>query len=158
MALRAIDGFSVEEGPHRGRWVRVEVPDTWHLLLDLGEDGQGVVETSFSIRGTRAPQLELWGRRGTMALDLLDVSAPLKLLQAGPAWQRLEIPRTGRRAGPDHLLGIQHLVDCVREDREPVLSADHALHVVEILEKAAEAAAEGRTLELETSFHRGRIA
>jgi predicted dehydrogenase len=57
-----------------------------------------------------------------------------------------------RAQGPDHLLGIAHLVDCVQQGKEPVLSVEHALHVVEIVEKATRSAHEGRTLVLETTF------
>ena len=57
-----------------------------------------------------------------------------------------------RQGGPDHLLGIEHLVDCVQNGKEPVLTAEHAIHVVEIVEKAAQSAREGRTLPLETAF------
>jgi predicted dehydrogenase len=74
------------------------------------------------------------------------------LLRAGEGWQTIDLPRTGRARGPDHLLGIEHLVDCIQHDREPVLSIDHALHVIEILEKAAIAAQTGRTHVIESVF------
>jgi predicted dehydrogenase len=45
-----------------------------------------------------------------------------------------------------------HLIDCIREDREPIPSGEHARHVIEILEKAYQAAREGRTVDLTTSL------
>jgi hypothetical protein len=38
------------------------------------------------------------------------------------------------------------------EDRQPVLSAEHALHVVEIIEKAAQSSREGRAFPIESTF------
>jgi hypothetical protein len=40
-------------------------------------------------------------------------------------------------------------VDCLQKAEKPVLSLEHALHVVEIIDKAERSAAEGRALELE---------
>ena len=83
---------------------------------------------------------------------MLDVTAPVEVLRAGAEWERVELPRTGRAAGPDHVLGVEHLLDCIQNERESVLSVEHALHVVEIIEKAALSAAEGRALEIESAF------
>jgi hypothetical protein len=41
-----------------------------------------------------------------------------------------------------------HLVDCVQENRSPVLNIEHAAHVVEILAQAARSAEQGSTLNL----------
>jgi predicted dehydrogenase len=103
------------------------------------------------VQGTRVPQLELCGLRGTIAVDLLDVSAPVELLQAGSDWASVTVPHA-LQAGPDHLLGIEHLVDCVDGGAAPVLSIEHAIHVLEIIERAAQAAQEGRTLSVESTF------
>jgi predicted dehydrogenase len=83
---------------------------------------------------------------------LLDVSAPVEVFRAGQGWETVPLPRTGRAAGPDHLLGIAHLVDCIQTGQEPILSAQHAIHVLEILETAARASAEGRTLPVESTL------
>jgi predicted dehydrogenase len=55
-------------------------------------------------------------------------------------------------AGPDHILGVQHLVDCVRERRHPVLSAEHAIHVLEIVEAVRRSAETGRAVEVLSTF------
>ena len=90
------------------------------------------------------------------ALDRLDCEESLaKFFRL--AWRQVEPPFTpegppGRRSGPDHHLGVEHLVDCILNEREPVLNLDHALHVVEIVERCAQSAATGRTLELTSTF------
>jgi predicted dehydrogenase len=80
------------------------------------------------------------------------VSAPISLLRAGQGWESITLPRTGRESGPDHLLGIEHLVDCIQQQQRPVLSINHALHVVEIIEKAKQSAEQGVTLDIESIF------
>jgi predicted dehydrogenase len=151
LAARAQRSFTVEEGPARGKVVPIEVPDNWHMILDFGDQRLASVEASNCVQGTRAPQLELLGLRGTIAVNLLDVSAPVEVLRASGEWERVAVPHE-RARGPDHLLGIEHLVDCVQNGQEPVLSVEHAIHVVEIVEKAAQAAREGQALALETTF------
>ena len=51
--------------------------------------------------------------------------------------------------GPDHLLGIRELLDCITEGRAPVPSARHAVHVLEVIEAARESARTGRTVTIQ---------
>jgi predicted dehydrogenase len=44
------------------------------------------------------------------------------------------------------------LVDWVREDKPSIVTAEHARHVIDIIESAYRASATGRTQELTTSF------
>ena len=49
-------------------------------------------------------------------------------------------------------IGVKDLMEALEEDRELVLTAEHARHVVEILSNYKIAAREGRTVSLETTF------
>lgn len=152
MAGRVLQSFVVEEGPARGKEVRVEVDDHWHILLDFGNARLATVDVNYCVQDTRAPQLELFGLNGTVALNLLDVSAPVEVLRVDTGWEQITPPRTARQAGPDHFLGIAHLVDCIENNAEPILSVEHAIHVLEIIEKTMLAAAQGRTFAIESVF------
>lgn len=145
-ATRTSAGFTVSDGPFAGRAVPVEVPDHWRLLLELEAGYLASVDADNCVLGSRAPQLEIFGRDGTIALNLLDVAAPIDFLRAGRGWESIPVPRTGRESGPDHLLGIEHLVECARTGNPPVLSLEHARHVVEIMDQAERSAAEGRAM------------
>ena len=47
---------------------------------------------------------------------------------------------------------IMHMVDCVLNDREPAVSAEHARHVIEVIELGYLAARTGQTQEMKTTF------
>jgi predicted dehydrogenase len=150
-AGRVQQEFSVADGPFAGRSVPIAVPDLWRLTLDLGGERLAGIEANNAVQGTRAPQLELHGLRGTIAVNLLDVAAPVEVLRPGGDWEEIPVSHT-RERGPDHLLGVEHLVECVTTGRRPILNIDHAMHVLEIVDKAAASAATGRALDLQTTF------
>lgn len=152
MTGRAQADFVAADGPAAGRRVPIEVEDNWHMLLDFGGQRLGYVAANNCVQDSRAPQLELHGLRGTIAINLIDVSAPVEVLRAGKDWERIELPKTGRAAGPDHLLGVEHLVDCILHEQPPVLSAAHAIHVLDVVERAAESGREGRTVVVESGL------
>jgi predicted dehydrogenase len=131
--------------------VPIEVPDNWHLILDFGGETIASVTASNVAVESRAPQLELCGLQGTIVVDLLDVAAPVETLLPGQAWQQHALPHE-RASGPDHLLGVAHLIDCLTTGIRPVPSIDHAVHVIEIMEAAAESSKTGRAIELHTTF------
>lgn len=148
---RTRDSFVVADGPAAGKRVPVEVADNWHLLLDLGGGRLASVQANNVAQDSISPQLELFGATGTLALNLLDVSAPIEVLRDG-AWETLALERTGRAAGPDHLLGVEHLVNCIQNDTAPVLNSAHAIHVLEILAGAEQSARDGCAVTLTTTF------
>ena len=149
MAVQAQHEFVVRDGPARGKLVPIEVPDTWQLLLDVDGDVLVTILANNSAVGTRAPQLELFGLEGTIAVNLLDVSAPVELLRDGE-WTLHEVEHE-RERGPDHLLGVAHLLDCIDQAHEPLAGIDHAIHALEVIEAADRSAREGRHIELPTA-------
>jgi predicted dehydrogenase len=158
MVSKVLDSFVVEDGPVAGKRVPVEAEDNWHLILDFGGGRLVSLAANNVVYGSRCPQVELHGLQGSIALDPIDVASPVEVLRKGQGWQTVMPPfpgnqGNGRQSGPDHHLGIEHLVDCIQQDRQPLLSIEHALHVVEIMEKAAQSAVEGRTLALSATSY-----
>jgi len=148
MASRAMQSFVVAGGPFRGKTVPVEAEDTWQVIARLG-GCIASVEANFSTVGSAAADCELRGERAAVAFSLFDVSAPISLLPAGQSdWTEIPVAHE-RAAGPDHLLGIRELLDCLAEGRAPVPSARHAIHVLEVIEAARESARTGRTVTIE---------
>jgi predicted dehydrogenase len=47
---------------------------------------------------------------------------------------------------------IEHLADCIRDDRLPVASGHHARHVLEIMLAAERSVVEGRVIHVASTF------
>jgi predicted dehydrogenase len=146
MSSRTRDAFEVAEGPAAGLRVPVEAADNWHLVLELQDGCLAAVEANFCAHATAAPELEIRGDVGTLALSLLDVSQPVRLFAEGE-WHETGVPHA-RSAGPDHLLGVEQLVESVVYGGEPSLSADRAIHVLAVIAGARLAAAGGHAVEI----------
>lgn len=153
---------TVRGGPYKGKQIEVTADDNTLFMLDFGNSAFAVIDGTFNVNAAKSPQIEIFGREGTINLNnqYLDPSvAPLEIyrLDAVPGIDGWIAP------GPNSLVDAQsrrygravmvkHLVECVVERKHPVLSAEHARHALEIMVKAVESARTGRVLELETSF------
>ena len=139
LSQRTRTSFTIGEGPHAGAVVPIESDDLWQVLVEL--DGcVASVEANFATADSSAPECELRGDRGAVAFSLLDVGAPVSvLLDDGQGWRDVEVAHA-RAAGPDHILGVEHMVECIRTGAAPIPSAGHAAHVLDILEAARGAA------------------
>ena len=143
----------VRGGPFRGKRIDVEMEDNILLMLDFGNATFTFVDGTFCVRAATGPRLEIYGSKGTITVPRQRGGQPFRLyreeLDLGiRGWTELELPeRDNWFTG-----AVAHMIDCILEDEEPVVSAEHARHVIEIMTKAVEAARQGRTLELETTF------
>lgn len=142
-----------------GRVIDVRTFD--HVLLQLEfADGMAQLTTSFAVPASRAPVIEVHCTEGSVSLGQEGWFDPVASIEVytrdeendGAEGWRVEAPST---AGPvDNLIGMgpAHFVACLRGEEQPVLTAEHACHVLEIALRAKESAAAGRALALETTF------
>jgi predicted dehydrogenase len=162
------------------RDVDITAHDNGVVLLDWGEGTVGTVDGGFTVVQPEGPSLVIHGSRGVISQvkgtgvfrvyqkdgdgaypqgwSVLDASGAV--LGEGDA--RPSVPARGPRVVEDgrpvsgQLRGpapdIAHWAECVGGGAEPILSAAHARHVVEIMEKAAQSSVEGRALALTTTF------
>ena len=147
---RTRDSFDIAEGPFAGRSISVEAPDAWHLVVRLADGALASVEANNCAAAAIAPELELRGERGALGVSLLDVSEPVQVRVDGEG--RTEAVPHERAAGPDHILGVEHLADCVEDGVEPVVSVAHARHVIAVLQAAALSTVEGRSVAVNSDF------
>lgn len=61
-------------------------------------------------------------------------------------------PWEGRAQGLFRAALVEHLMDCLEDGGQPVVGAPHGRHVLEIMLTARQAAREGKTLSLTTTF------
>jgi predicted dehydrogenase len=158
-------------GPFDGLEIAVTEDDNALLLLDFGEARFAVVDATFNVVATKAPLAELYGTEGTLLVgrpggqpDTGRPAAgqlPLELfrLDAAPGlagWiapQAQEaVPEPDRAVTLSRAVLVDHLADILDHGVSPVTGADRARHVLEIMLAAKTAAAQGRTVELTTTF------
>jgi len=140
-------------------------PDNYMVILDFGDQTLGFVDGTFCCKSpydqTRW-DAEYYGSEGIVYMN--DMTTGLR----GPLEVYLEKEVRGFPRGwlkpfppksefwlekiPMENLGLIHWVNCILEDKEPLNSAEHARHVVEVATKAVESAETGRALEIQSSF------
>jgi predicted dehydrogenase len=148
----------VRGGPLTGQTIEVTTPD--HVLINLGfENGAlGQLLASFGTAATLAPWLEVHCTRATVSFggESHDRESPVRVYidddspAAREGWQRdPDVP-----VDPYNVVetGIRHFVDVLRGVSEPILTAEHARHVLDITLKAYASIADGETHATETTF------
>jgi predicted dehydrogenase len=140
----------IGQGPAAGQRFRSEVADSVHLHLDFGHFFASF-DVSWCVPASRSATLEVYGEHGTLSGDPTYANTPIHIFRPGSGWMVDEsAPRLPR--SDDWFQGVAHLVDCVLHDTEPVPSAAHARHVLDIMLTALRSAQEGRALALQTTF------
>ena len=150
MSARTRNSFTVADGPNAGQRVAIESDDNWQLIVRLGTGALATVQSSFCIHQPAGPDLELNGERGTIAVSLIDGSHPVRVLTED-GWFDEPVDHV-RPAGPDHLLGVEHLVDCVEHRQDPIVSLAHALHVVDVRAAADASARSASFVDVSSRF------
>jgi predicted dehydrogenase len=97
--------------------------------------------------------MEIYGTDGTIAASVWEARQPLVMWRDDPrlglrGW--IEVEADVRPL--DLASGVDHMVECILDGKQIIPSGEHARHVVEIMNKAIEAARTGRTQELKTIF------
>jgi len=151
----------VRGGPNKGKRIEVEEDDVTLLTLDFGDSIFAMLDTAWvNVRATRVPDLEIYGSKGVISKSGGHAKSRefiLELYRDEPelgirGWTEVELIPPERPLPPLQVLGLAHAIDCVLEDKKPILSGEHARHCIEIIEKAFIAARTGITQELETTF------
>ena len=134
--------------------------DQMLIHLDFGEHVFAQVLSSFAVPGSRAPAFELHGTGGSMSIGMgtwYNANGGTDILKFDPAtgggsgWES-RTPPVESPFGDIVSAGVPHFVAVLRGDEQPVLTAEHALHVLEIMLKATESASAGTSLDLTTTF------
>ncbi len=162
--VAAISGILLPEREWKGKKIHVEMDDCTTFVLEFADGVQVTVNTSFIKGSPVSPSLELVGSKGAIIVGGRGSQGVAEL------WVQSErrgtygyendlkevLPREDVRypLGSHILSDILHLAECIREDKTPRVSAEHARHVIEIIEKAYEAAHTGITQPLITEFER----
>ncbi len=148
--VMAMTGVAVPERVVGNELMQVEAEDNAHVLIDWGGSVFGVVTTGFTMQKYRSPALEIYGSEGTIQM-MGDDWAP-----SGYELWRNDIGAWQIYDGMDRLWnwtdGIRHLVECIQNSEEPIVTPEHAYHALEIMIKAQESGEDGQAKELKSTF------
>jgi predicted dehydrogenase len=153
---------TVRAGPLTGQTIPVGGPDHVLINLEFANGSLGQLLASFGTANTQAPWLELHFTNGTLSYagTSHDPEAPASIYFDDDSPLGLEGWVHGLRPPPpdDGLgsveSGIRHFVACLRGEEAPVLTAEHARHVLDITLKAYESIADGNSHDTTTTFSR----
>ncbi|MFL5681188.1 MAG: Gfo/Idh/MocA family protein [Chloroflexota bacterium] len=149
----------VRGGPRTGESIPITAPD--HVLINLEFDNGalGQLLASFGAANTRAPWLELHFTDGTLSYGgaSYEPDAPASLFLDDDSALGLEgwIEGLGPPPPDDNLgtveAGILHFVACLRGEETPILTAEHARHVLDIVLCAYQSIDDGAAHDTKTT-------
>lgn len=149
----------VRSGAYDGKIIKADrIPDQYVITLDFGEGRMAVVDTGFAEKASKAPNIEIFGDKGTICFTESYMNNPIPEIYIDDiekgirGWMQ---PMPGTKPYKKMISQcccLGDMVDAIENDKTPILSAEHARHVLEIMCKIPQAIEEGRTIELETAF------
>lgn len=146
--VTAYSGMIVPERDYHGEKIACDMDDNTMLMLDFGDSLFGFVSASPKGSVTEGFQPNIYGTKGSIVGTKFgdqDLKQPYDF--------------------PPHVVGehqelreyhvfedMMQLADWVRDDKPTIATAEHARHVIEIIEAGYLAAETGQTQELKTTF------
>ena len=136
-------------GAFKGKRIDVEINDNSLLSLDFGGATFGWVDATFCVAASKAPSVEIYGSEGTLAIESRGMLQSLQWYKPErKEWVEVEVPEVP----PVRDLGVYHLVNHLIEGTPLILTGERGRHLVEIMDKAVDAAERGCAIDLTTSF------
>ena len=148
----------VRGGPLTGERIEVTTPDHVLINLEFTNGGLGQLLASFGTASMRAPWLELHMTGATISFggQSHDPMAPVSIYidddtpAAREGWHEdLELPVDEHGVVET---GVRHFIDCLRGAATPALTAEHARHVLDIIEQAYASIDDGASHRTSTTF------
>ena len=158
--VTALSGIRIAEREFHGRIIPCNMDDNTLMLLDFGRSLFAVVYgvAAGELLTQHVGQPMIFGTRGIIAGNLLNgqpIDYPGREVDefAGDYTLQPHVVGTHRLMEEAHVFeDIMQLVDWIRDDRPTLVTAEHARHVIEIIEAAYRAAKTGMTQSLHTTF------
>jgi predicted dehydrogenase len=133
-----------------GKTVRTAGADVSHVLLRHADGGLSSVISGHCIQRYRRPGLEFYGTEGTANLlgDDWDPRGFEIWRNSAGCWEEFE-PVDPTWLWAD---GLAEMVHALAEERQPLHSLEHDLHLLEVIEASKKAAKEKRAVPVQSRF------
>ena len=158
MGSIAIPRRRIRGGPLTGRMIDVTTPDHVLIQLEFASGALGQLLASFGTPDTLAPWLELHLERGVVSFGgkSWELDAPVSVYtddetDAGlEGWTHdAEVPRDEFSTVE---LGARHFIACLLGEATPILTAEHARHVLDIILTSYASIEDGHVHDTTTTF------
>jgi predicted dehydrogenase len=144
---------SIRVGPRAGGSFAVGTPTHVSTVLELESGVTANLVASFEATDRYVCDLEIHGRQGVVSLpDPNSFEGPLRVRRNRGEWE--EVVYASRGAREARGIGLQDLAEAVAESRAPRASGALGAHVVDVARSVLRAAAEARTIEVESRTER----
>ena len=158
MGSIAVPRRRVKGGPLKGQTIEVTTPDHVLIHLEFASGALGQLLASFGTLDTLAPWLELHFSGGVVSFGgkSWEHDPPVSIYTDDESEEGLEgwskdvdVPRDH---GTTVEIGARHFIRCLLGEEAPVLTAEHARHVLDIILKAYASIEDGQAHSTETTF------
>lgn len=142
---------TITSRPRAGERIPVRTNTHHAAILDFASGPIATLVTSFDVHESTAPDLEIYGAAGSLALpDPNTFGGPVRVSRAGtPAWE--DVPLARPYADNARGLGLADLAAALREGRAPRAAGDLAFHVLEVMHAVEVASANGRHVDIQSA-------
>lgn len=129
--IRRVQGYARHLRHHH-----IEADDTTIAVCEYASGALGVIQCTTSVYPRQLDRIELHGERGTILLEDYKIAAwQLDGVEPGtPTAEELTLPGAETGTSVGHFLQIQDMVHAIREEREPVVTGEDALHSLAVIQ------------------------
>jgi len=146
--VTALSGLALEQREYRGRTIECDMDDNTFMLLDFGDSVFATVYGTVSGDVAVGFQPSIFGTAGSVVGVELNGES---MRQEGDHMPHVVGPHDGMPES--HVFeDMMQLVDWVRNGTPSIATAEHARHVIDIIESAYRSAETGTTQELRTAM------
>lgn len=138
--------------------IKVAAEDNAMVLMDHGNGVISHVQCGFNYfdpyghegKGQEKHTITIWGTHGNMGLVGYDwAPAGVDLSTHDHEKSERFVPDPGKYVWQE---GASAISESLSKETDPLITAEHALHVLEIIEAARESGANGKRIKLESGF------
>ena len=152
----AMAGAAIPERVIAGETVKVEADDNIALILDHGGAVYSVIQTGFVYGAQREDwTIQVIGTNGAMTMGGYDWAPTNVSVYAGDQAHSHDGKWEIRSQGENDYKwqhGATYIAECMAKGEQPILSGEHALHVLEVMLAALKSAESGRREVVESTF------
>ncbi len=149
----------VRSGAYNGMQMKTDkIPDEYLITAKFKNGKMGFIDTGFSQKASKTPQLEIYGTRGTISFTKPYMSNPMPevYIDSDAIGMRGWITPATWETVPEKLSSqcccLKDIVRAIENDTEPVLNPQQARHILEIMTKIPVALNSGTVVKMETEF------